>query len=146
MEGLCSRTTCLEGCNRSDESQVDECQHQHGEGNRLEVFVLAVRPGGLTAQSHHDHLEQDVGIEEDDHAEVEAEVDEGTHIGAFVVIGDIVAGVGTTSPAEVSSPLQTFSSQQSVSCLVCLVSRLSRRSHIMGSQRHLGKVSKIPPQ
>ena len=56
--------------------------------------------------SHQNHLDDDIGVENYDCAEVQSQVGEGPDIGAFLIIGDIVAGIRTACPSEVPSPLK----------------------------------------
>ena len=56
--------------------------------------------------SHQNHLDDDISVEDYDSTEVENKVGEGSNIGAFLIVGDIVAGIGTACPSELSSPLK----------------------------------------
>ena len=93
-------------CDREEKGQVDQGQHQHGQRYRLEVFILSLRVGFETPESGHDHLDDDVGVEDYDDTEVEGEVYEWSDVGAFIIIRHIVTGIGAACPTEVSGPLK----------------------------------------
>ena len=70
------------------------------------MFILSLRVGFETPESGHDHLDDNVGVEDYDDTEVEGEVDEGSDIGAFIITCHIVTGIGAACPTEVSGPLK----------------------------------------